>query len=427
MAAGCRLGFDDLPDDDAGDDIAGIPRLTVTVTGPAGYGMVVGPNGLSCAAGDTCVVDVDAGTTVTLRGLAATDRWFAGWSGPCGGNFDCELRIDTDVTIDAELTDRPNRVFVTSTAVDGAFGGVGAADTLCATSATNAGLGGTWVAYISAAGVRDAADLLVGSRGWVRLDGAPVADSPGQLADGPLAFVPRLDEYGDDVGSAEIYTGTRAGAAVAGHCNGWTSNLDTDDGAIVGADWGSSFAFDNRNEECNVPHALLCVEVGRNVPIAIKPDTGRIAFVSTAPWVPGGGRAAADALCAGEATTAGLPGTYLAAIATSTETIASRFTPGMPWRRVDGVRLTRDATLFVRDYLDVAPELDRVGQVVMADFWTGAPSFDQVAESNGNCNDWTVGDLSAMGDMHFTTSTWMGSPAKREPCDWAVPLLCLQE
>ena len=427
LAGGCRLGFDDVDGDDDGDDVAGVPRISVTVSGGAGYGTVVGPNGMSCTAG-TCSVDVDAGTRVTLRGLAATDRWFAGWSGACGGNFDCELVVTGDVAIDAEFTDRPNRVFVTSTAVDGAIGGPAGADTMCQEAAMNAGLGGAWAAYVSDEAGRSAMDIVAGSRGWIRIDGAPVADSPASFVDGPLIFVPRLDEYGDDVESAEVYTGSDGGGPVmATHCAGWTSNAPVDSGAAIRAHWGSTFATRHFETSCDTPAHLLCIESGRNVPVAARPDTGRIAFVTSADWTPGGGRAAADALCASEAGQSSLPGTYLAALATSTETIASRFSPGPPWRRIDGVRLTRGNTLFVSDFLDVAPELDRAGQVVVNDFWTGALTFDALAESNGNCNDWTVGDQTADGDMHFTTSTWVGSPAKREPCDSAVPLLCLQE
>jgi hypothetical protein len=425
LAGGCRLGFDDLGNGDDGDDVAGAPRLTVTMVGSGG--MVVGPNGFSCTTG-TCSVELDAGTPVTLRGLAQTGRWFAGWSGPCGGNFDCAITVDADVIVEAEFTDRPNRAFVTSAAFDGAIGGASAADQRCSESATSAGLDGTWVAYVSDGIDRNAVDLLAGSRGWIRTDGAPIADSPTQFVNGPLAFVPRLDEFGDDLQDVLVYTGSMNGVMVdASHCLGWTSNDPANAGAVIGTEWGSTFATWAFPQPCDALHHLLCVETGKTVPVVVRPDHGRIAFVTSGEWTPGGGRGAADALCASEAAQSTLPGTYLAALATSTETIADRFAPGLPWRRIDGVRLTRTSTLFVEDFLDVAPERDRAGQVVANDFWTGAMSFDTLAESNGNCNDWTVGDTSALGDMHFTTNTWVGSPAKREPCDWAVPLLCLQE
>src|SRR5262245_51674613 len=99
--AGCgRMGFGD----DGGDDVVVGPRLTIRFAGTGG-GTIVGDGGIQCSA--TCTVDVTAGSTITLRGAAATESWFAGWAGPCGGNFTCPVSIpdgSTDeLTIDAEF------------------------------------------------------------------------------------------------------------------------------------------------------------------------------------------------------------------------------------------------------------------------------------------------------------------------------------
>src|SRR5688572_26304070 len=118
-----RMGFDEAPDDPPIEDVA---RVIVQYNGMAG-GMVVGPDGFTCT-GQTCTLDVVPGTAVTLRGLAATNTWFAGWTGPCGGNFNCDLQVDADITVIADFSPMPNRVFITSTKTDGAFGGVAAAD-----------------------------------------------------------------------------------------------------------------------------------------------------------------------------------------------------------------------------------------------------------------------------------------------------------
>lgn len=52
---------------------------------------------------------------------------------------------------------------------------------------------------------------------------------------------------------------------------------------------------------------------------------GRLAFVTDDVFQPGGGIAAADALCQREASAAGLPGTYCAELATSTGPAEARF------------------------------------------------------------------------------------------------------
>src|SRR5690348_11017356 len=67
----------------------------------------------------------------------------------------------------------PNRAFVTRSVLPGNFGGIDVADGLCNTEASDAGLGGTFVAWLSTSAV-DARDRLDGSRGWVRTDGLPV-------------------------------------------------------------------------------------------------------------------------------------------------------------------------------------------------------------------------------------------------------------
>ena len=62
--------------------------------------------------------------------------------------------------------------------------------------------------------------------------------------------------------------------------------------------------------------------------VSARPHQDRwvVAFAEVA------GRDAADALCASEAVAAGQAGTFLATLATTTESIASRFPPGSTWR-----------------------------------------------------------------------------------------------
>jgi len=425
LAACGRFSFDDATPDAGGDDTPAVSRVTIRVNG-TGTGMVVGDAGLSCA--DTCVFDFAPGTQVTLRGLAQTGSWLAGWSGPCGGNFDCSFDASgTDVTVDIEFSPRPNRVFVTSTTYDGAFGGVALADAACQMRASAALLDGTWISYMSATGV-DAVDRLQTSRGWIRMDGAPIADSPARFATGPLAFVPRFDEYGDDVGRSEVWTGTSGGSAATTNCGDWTSNLATDSGAALMSIWGSIFASASFPGYCDASRRFLCVEVGKNVQVKVFPDTGKLAFVTAGRWTPGvGNRDTADALCASEAAAALQSGTFLAALATTSESIASRFVPGTIWRRIDGIRLIRDGTLFSTDFIDVAPELDLAGGVVDSDFWTGTNRLGAVADPSVNCANWTDGTSALNGAMHVTVFTDVSQPAKYDSCDDPLPLLCLQQ
>lgn len=422
LVAGCgRFGFDaddGSPDPDASPTTA---RLTIEHNG--GDGVVVGPAGFTCNTG-TCTLDVDPGTTVNLRGLAAAGAWFAGWTGPCGGNFDCELVVTADVSVIADFTATPNRVFVTSTDTDGAFGGLAGGDAICATRAAAAGLTGTFIAYLSDS-TTAAPSRIAASRGWVRTDGAPVADSPGQLLGGSLIFPPRLDELGNDLEDAQVYTGTDFGDATVDLCGDWTIGDGSSSGSINEVKFGADMPG-ARQRACSFRARLLCVEIGRVVPVETRADTGRQAFVTANKWTPGGGRASADAHCASEATLGGLTGNFLAAIATSTETIKSRFDPTAVYRRVDGVRLLRGPGLFTASWMDVPPQLDQFGAILSNDLWTGTNRFDTLPAAADTCNDWTVGTAALDGLMHYSTNSDLRSAFKTDPCDSPIPLLCLE-
>src|SRR5213079_1746563 len=86
----------------------------------------------------------------------------------------------------------------------------------------------------------------------------------------------------------------------------------------------------------------LCLELGHAVAVApVVAVNLRVAFVSN----PTGavGTAGLDAECQAEANAAALPGSYLAAVATTTGSIASRFALTTGWRRVDGTQVSASA------------------------------------------------------------------------------------
>lgn len=419
---GCRFGFDSQP-----DDVPDGTMLTIRISGP-GAGVITGTDGIMCeSTTGTCAIDVTGLSSVTLRGIAATGSWFSGWTGPCGGNFECTIPITGDLTVDAELLPTPNRVFVTSAEYRGDFGGIAAADAECELAATSANLEGTFIAYLGSS-TENPIDRLAGSRGWIRTDGAPVADLPFSFASGPLIFPNRLDEHGTDMKSVPVFTGARSGAGGGNNCTDWTTIDPAINADASRSSWGSLLALSYSTDPCDGYHHLMCVEVGRNVPVGSKPDAGRLAFVTTNSWTPGAGRDDADALCASEATSAAFPGTYLAALATSTESIADRFdVAGAPWIRTDGVRLAHAGSIFATDFLDVAPERAVGGGVMADDFWSGTRRWNEVPQSTDTCLDWSIGDDTQTGQMGYTSTTDVTDSAKFDDCNSAVKLLCLQQ
>jgi hypothetical protein len=93
-----------------------------------------------------------------------------------------------DASTDAEAVDAgpgvlavANIAFGTYHGTPSSVGGLDGGDALCNAEAADAGLPGTYVAYLSTSAV-DAIDRIGGSRGWVRPDGRPFVDRPEDLA-----------------------------------------------------------------------------------------------------------------------------------------------------------------------------------------------------------------------------------------------------
>src|SRR5207244_775845 len=133
---------------------------------------------------------------------------------------------------------------------------------------------------------------------------------------------------------------------------------------------------------CAATFHLYCFGVDYNSPVTVTPTPGRIAFLSSKQVDPSKGMASADALCQSEATGAGLSGSYLALLSTSSASAVSRFSAtGGTWVRPDGIPLVNQAT----DLLNFDPSRDVVAALNIAadksyvlpsgDTWTGGDVF----------------------------------------------------
>ncbi|RLB57040.1 MAG: hypothetical protein DRJ42_01505 [Deltaproteobacteria bacterium] len=396
-------------------------QITVSRTG-AGVGAVVadsGAPGLSCGA--VCVVDVPVGTTVTVTSTASAGSWFEGWgTGPCSGRARCSFAATSDATIEARFTRVPNRIFVSSTTHDGSFGGLAGADADCGVLASAAGLSGSWIALLSTSAITSFSRLS-GSRGFIRMDDAPVADQSLSFA---LWYPVRLDEYGVDVGAADIW-GLNRGAPTD-LCADFTTNSAMVTGHIQNADRGWSFQSGGGGVTCDQSFRFVCAEVGKTVAISPSPTVGRGAFVTVGTWLPDGGLASADVLCAAEATAAGRSGTYGAFLATDGAAGIDRFSGGLPWVRSDGMPLlpTRADWLTAAD-LDVSPVYDATGAAHLSRLvLSGAATLGSPGTLASTCQDWTT----TVGMTSACIRTWstQAGCVSGTSCS-ATRLLCLEE
>jgi hypothetical protein len=332
--------------------------------------------------------------------------------------------------------------FVTKEVYTGAFGGVAGANAKCRNAAMAAGRSGTFVAFVSST-AQNAVDQLSGSRGWMRTDGVTVIDTAASVFASSTMFseIDR-DQNGTRITFTEdtgVWTGSMPNGmrdTGGNSCTSWT--------ATTGFAWigdlmatGTRIAEAGSTGSCAGMHHLLCFETGKSVTISppSRLVTGRYAFVSSARTGIGIGKL--DTQCNADATTAGLPGSYLAAVATSTATIRSRFTlDARIVQRRDGTQIAESA-----DKLLGTTDLDSVvnqlasGTYIETQIWTGAADPNTLGTVATTCNDWN--DVSSVGTGTFgiansaASATFWGNEfngfSSVVSCNLALPVLCLQE
>jgi hypothetical protein len=332
----------------------------------------------------------------------------------------------------------PNRAFVTHDIFSADLGGLSGADTACAAAAVAGGLDGNFIAVMSTSAT-NAIDRLRGSRGWARVDGVPIVDTPDELFDNagssptgelnPLA----LDEHGNALSPPVIiWTGTNGSGnydVAYGSCGDWTTTASMQ-AVMVGAAQRATSTFSYATDHCGSFERLACFEIGRSISVSPVVIGGRIAFLSSPPSAGGGGLGALDALCNSDGVAAGLPGTYLAAAATTSATISSRFTiDARPWRRLDGTLVAEGPAMFTTGPVSFVHQRADGSYVRNGEFSAGALDPQSIGTATSTCSDWTNSSLTvtaSLGDgVSIGPDFW--NPGEGIDCGAPQPALCLQK
>jgi hypothetical protein len=329
-----------------------------------------------------------------------------------------------------------NLMFVSSqTVIPGALSSVEAADTFCNGLARDAGLSGSFRAWLSS-DAGNAPARLQPARGWTRVDRLPFTDSLSSLLAGVVYYPPNLNERGEYVGNVDVVTGTSAdGRGAATTCENWTQtgSYPSPPGTLAGeSNVGSGAWTDLTGVYCNASVHLYCFEDDTAHPLTFTKAQGRTAFLSHGGFMPGdGGITLADAQCQAEARAAGQasPERFLALLATSTAPASARFDAGgPPWVRLDGVALASTAAAFLGNppSLLSALDVDSTGAYVSTNLgvFTGAASPAELGTAT--CGDWTspayssvVGGLVAADGRFFSTGGYVS-------CSSGSLLYCLE-
>ncbi len=328
-----------------------------------------------------------------------------------------------------------NIMFVTSTKQSGKLGGLSGADSLCMTRASAAGLSGTFRAWLSTSTV-DANSRLGSASGWRRTDGKPFAND----ATGPIFYPPRIDEFGNDVGQGVAFTGTNANGTkqLGAMCSDWSlaSGAGNSGGAyFTSVAWTS---YLGGSDVCGSSRRIYCFQIDYGTDVTPTSTSTRYAFISNGTLASGGGTAAADSMCQGEADGKALAGTYKALLATKGTSAESRFTAGgSPWVRLDGVVIAPTAkSLFTLAMPDAPINLDLAGNYyggyerVFVGVGASPATLQTPSTDADTCASWSSTDGAATGESGYAASTKFGfgvGASIPRSCTMALRVYCLRD
>jgi len=423
---------------------------------------------ISCTGPCSQSAPLVVGTPVTLT-VTASGNNLIGWTGACmGSGASCTFTPAANAPLHLVVS-HDNFAFVTSaTTSNGNLGGLSGADAFCQTAATNAGLPPDgYQALLVTSGMTNMTSRLAaaGARGWVRVDGQPFADQTSDLTSGAVRTPLEISEKGTPVNGG-AWTGANPDGTPSGmDCSAFTSSASTGNGTIgldyqLGGSWNAG-----GTESCDKAGIqLYCFGTSLSNPLLYPKTPGRIAFLSKASFDTSKGLSggsppstggSADVLCQTEANAAGLSGTFLALLATTGVSAASRFdSTGPTWVRPDGIALASTAAIFMQGTLVTAlnehadgsfAPLTSSGGYVRTGAWAypdpGAPmsGLEVPASSPADtCNDWTSGvstDTGSVGLRDAVSSDFFGyrggtiGAGSFMPvgCGATLPVYCLQK
>lgn len=171
----------------------------------------------------------------------------------CGGS-------DSNQSRDAEESNtpaNPKTVFVTDERMAGGFGGQTTADSICQSEADDAGLLGTYRAFLSTTS-RSAASRLADAA-YVRPDGVSVARSLADLVDGAIQNAINVNAAGQTVGG-DVWTGTLQSGNQAANCADWTVGDASSSGQCGSTQFTDERWTENQVPRCDVVLRLFCFE-----------------------------------------------------------------------------------------------------------------------------------------------------------------------
>ena len=192
------------------------------------------PDGTSCNAGSNACTTGDscqAGTCVAGPPVACPvcQACSGGTCQPVATDPRCATSCGPGGTCVPSCAEGgPCLAFITSSRHSGNLGGLAGADAICQQAATNAGLPGTYMAWLSDATGSPSTRFMQATGPYVRVDGTTIANNWADLTDGNLAAAITVTETEDNVSGTVVWShtlsdGTAGSTALNVHCENWQS------------------------------------------------------------------------------------------------------------------------------------------------------------------------------------------------------------
>lgn len=374
----------------------GQQRLTLTTSGGGRIESSVSDN-----CNTSCDVLADAQTvTLTAQTDNGSDLVFSGWTGAdeCAGPArSCTLTLDRSRAVQANFQPLThNLAFMSSESFLPTLGSAGAYDAACNRLASAAGInnvaGDGFVAALS--GPDTFWDRMGTSpNGWVRMDGLPIGDRTGLLAQPPLVhYSVRYDEYGRIDADRGVWSGTSETNQVDVNCNGWTTTSETvfvevGDGHRARQWLASGVTACSYSDLPETTRAVLCLGTTQSAPIDVPPFTGKRIWVTNTPYLVGS--QTPDQKCQAERP-AGVQQAR-ALIAYAGRHAAELLEPGTTYVSPDAHLVGTGSEIAARA-MPGGISLTASGEPVdvLQFTWTGEPfNPSALPSASDTCNDWT--------------------------------------
>jgi hypothetical protein len=328
-----------------------------------------------------------------------------------------------------------NLIFVSSKTYPPSLGGVPAYDAECNALASAAGIndaaGSGFIALMSDFGdfehpVGDILDRIGAARGWVRLDGLPVADEAAALVAPAQYFPPNLTEQGAVPvrGSALVWTGLGIDLLGDDHCGRWT---EARPGSRVVMGFSNSLRWSG---DAPIPCAdqnapIYCVGTTKQQPLESVPRFEGKRIWLTATSYPSGS-STPDQKCRSERP-AGVA-QAAAFIAYSGRLASEVIDPDAMYVLSDGRRVGTGAQL-MSGQVEVGPWLLADGTPVPAgtSAWLGSlEAWRDPGTLETTCRDWTSDDPNLSGSTEWTGYPYLGRYGAPLPCNYSSRLYCVE-